>query len=99
MWLFHMWHAGLSEDIRRVCRRFGIRMVFWLSMTLWNQLTRVKERRLNLVYSCGKVYISETIRRLETRMKEHQNTCKRGRWRDLHIAEHAWSEHHQRGQP
>ena len=29
--------AGLSEDIRRVCRRFDIRMVFRSSTTLRNQ--------------------------------------------------------------
>ena len=41
--------SGLSEDIRRVCRRFGIRTVFQSCMTLQNQLTRVKVR---LTKSC-----------------------------------------------
>ena len=36
--------AGLSEGIRRVCRRFGIRTVFRSSTTLQNQFTRVKEK-------------------------------------------------------
>ena len=39
--------------------------------------------------------IVETIRRLETRMKEHQNACKRGETERSTIVEHAWSEHHQ----
>ena len=47
---------------------------------------RVKDRvptamKSNLVYrvpcSCGKVYIGETIRRLETRIKEHEEACKK----------------------
>ena len=44
--------------------------------------------------SCGKVYIGETIRRLETRMKEHRTACIKGEVERSAIAEHAWSQHH-----
>ena len=66
----NLYVAGFSEDIRRVCRRFGIMMVFWLSMTLRNQLTRVA-CVYHILCSCWKIYIGETIRRLEARMREH----------------------------
>ncbi len=42
----------------------------------------------------GKVYIGETTRRLEQRMKEHQDACKRGDEKASAIAEHAWQLHH-----
>ena len=34
--------AGLSEDVRRVCRRYNIRTVFQSTSTLRGQLTKVK---------------------------------------------------------
>ena len=40
------------------------------------------EKKFVAVYkipcSCSKFYIGETRRRLETRMKEHQNACRKG---------------------
>ena len=72
--------AGMREDIRRVCRRFNIRVVFKFSWTLCSMLTMVKDTlpigiQFNLVYcipcSCGQVYTRETRQRLETRLKEH----------------------------
>ena len=35
--------AGMSEDIRRVCRRFNIRVVFKSGWTLCSMLTKVKD--------------------------------------------------------
>jgi len=34
--------AGMSEDIRRVCRKFNIRVVFKSRQTLCSMLTKVK---------------------------------------------------------
>ena len=94
---------GLSEDIRRVCRQFGIRTVFKSAPTLREKLTRVKDKLpmgklSNVVYqvpcTCGKVYIGETVRRLDTRLKEHKDACICGQLDKSAIAEHAWSEHH-----
>ena len=96
--------AGVSEDIRRVCSRFGIRAVFKSGQNLRLMLTKVKdtlplEKRSRVVYqipcSCGQVYIGETIRRLETRMREHQDACERGTLEKSAVAEHAWERHHE----
>ena len=95
--------AGVSENIRRVCRKFDVRVVFRSGQTLRSMLTRVKDalplgKQSRIVYripcSCGQVYIGETIRRLETRMKEHQDACKKGTLEKSAVAEHAWESHH-----
>ena len=69
-----LYTKGFSEDIRRVCRRYDIRVSFKSSPTLGSWLTRVKDvlpvgMQSKVVYeipcSCGKTYIGETVRRLE----------------------------------
>ena len=88
--------AGMSEDIRRVCRKFNIRVVFKSGLTLHSMLTKVKDtlppgKQSNVVYripcSCGQVYIGETKRRLETRLKEHRDACERGMMEKSAVAE------------
>ena len=72
--------AEMSEDIRCVCRKFNIRVVFKSGPTLCSMLTKVKDI-LPLgtsPCSCGQVYIRETRQRLEMRLKEHQIACERG---------------------
>ena len=44
--------------------------------------------------SCGKAYVGETVRRLETRMKEHRDACQKGALEKSALAEHAWESHH-----
>ena len=44
--------------------------------------------------SCDKTYVRETVRRLETRMKEHQDACQKGALETSVLAEHAWESHH-----
>ena len=83
--------SGLSEDIRRVCRRFNIKTAFKSGMTLRAQLSRAKDK---LPTSCGKVYIGEMTRRLEQRISEHQDACRKGEEKKSAVAEHAWKEHH-----
>ena len=70
----------MSEDVRHVCRKFNIRVVFKSRRTFLSMLTMDKGTlpigmQSNVVYcipcSCGQVYIRETKRRLETRLKEH----------------------------
>ena len=57
------------------------------------------EKKSNIVYqvpcSCGRVYIGETKRALETRMKEHKAATRRGELEKSAITEHAWNYHHQ----
>ena len=95
--------TGMSEDIRRVCRKFNIRVVFKSGRTLRSMLTKVKDtlplgKQSNVVYripcSCGQVYIGETKRRLETRLMEHRDACERGMMEKSAVAEHAWENHH-----
>ena len=90
--------AGMSEDIRRVCRKFNIRVVFKSRQTLRSLLTKVKGKQSNVVYrvpcSCGQVYIGETKQRLETRLKECQDACERGMMERSAVAEHACENHH-----
>ncbi len=67
-----------------------------LSRTLRSHLTKVKDSisKSSIVYSisctCGKLYIGEQTRRLEKRVKEHQDACKRVDEKVSAIAEHAW---------
>ncbi len=95
--------AGLSESIQRVCGDFDIKTAFKSGKTLRSHLTKVKDTIpistessivYSIPYSCGKVYISETTRRLEQRVKEHQDACKRGDEKVSAIAEHAWQQHY-----
>ena len=95
--------AGVSEGIRRVCRKFNIRVVFKSGRTLRSMLTKVKDtlplgKQSNVVYripcSCGQVYIGETKRRLETRLKNHHpidweetTVLDRGRGQELLLKE------------
>ncbi len=82
-----------------MCRDFDIKTAFKSCKTLRSHLTKVKDSipvttESSIVYSCGKVYIGETTRRLEQRVKEHQDACKRGDEKVPAIAEHAWQQHH-----
>ena len=73
--------AELGEDLRRICRKYSIRTVFRTPSTFRQELSRIKGRdpalkTFGVVYeipcSCGKKYIGETKRVLETQLKEHQ---------------------------
>ena len=95
--------AGMSEDIRRICRKFNIRVVFKFRQTLRSVLAMVKDTlpigtQSNVVYripcSCGQVYIGDTRRRLETRQKESRDVCERGMMVKSVVVEHAWGDHH-----
>ena len=96
--------SSASEDIRRVGGRYNLRVVFRSGRTLHSMLTRVKDtlplgKHFNVVYQipcggCSKVYIGETIRRLETRLKEHHEALRRGMTEKSAVAEHAWDNQH-----
>ena len=71
--------ARLSESIQRVCRDFDMKTAFKSGKTLRSHLTKVKDTipittESSIVYSIpcssGKVYIGETTRTLEQRVKE-----------------------------
>ena len=93
----------MSEDIRHVCRRFGLRVVFRSGRTLRTVLSRAKYILYPLRRDpgsctgyCAAVVRSkrrETSSRLETRVKEHGNVCRRGMTEKSAVAEHAWIHH------
>ena len=94
---------GVSEDVGRVCRKFGMKVVFRSGHSLRSMLTKVKdplmmEKQAKVVYcipcSCGEAYIGETVRRLETRVKEHRDACQKGALKKSALAEHASKNHH-----
>ena len=89
--------AGMSEDIRCICREFNIRVVIKCGRTLHSMLTKVKDtlpigKQSNVVYritcSCGQVYIGET------RLKKHRHAYERGMMEKSVVAEHVWENHH-----
>ena len=43
--------------------------------------------------SCGKAYIGETTRWLETRLKEHRDDCRKQNLQSSAVADHAWTAH------
>ena len=82
--------SGASEDIRCVCGKFCLRVVFKSGRSLRSVLTKVKdtlpaEKQSKVVYqipcSCGKTYIGEMTRRLETRMKNTKMLAAGECWR------------------
>ena len=96
--------AGWSERIRKACEKYNLKVVFKSGPTLRSLLTRVKdplpkEKLAGVVYQipcqCGKVYVGETQRRLETRVKEHRDACNKGDTGKSAIAEHQWDQQHQ----
>ena len=90
---------GFRDDISQICRKFNI----FRPACHHHQKTASPskrpfpaEKRTGVVYevpcSCGKVYIGETIRTLETRIKEHKRACRDSDYKKSAIAEHTWTE-------
>ena len=82
----------MSEDLRRILRRFDMRTAFTTISTLRQQLTRIKDvdlpqSKAGVVYrvfcSCGKKYIGETKKALGTRIKEQHSATRRGKIENL----------------
>ena len=74
-------------------------MVLKSGPTLRYLLTKAKDplpidKQSNVVHAvpctCGKVYIGETKRRLDTRIKEHKDACMKFLTDKSVIVEHAW---------
>ena len=95
--------AEKSERIRRVCKDYNIRTAFKTAGTLRTTHVRVKdpipvEKKSGVVYgipySCEQVYIGETKRTLETKIKEHQAAAHLGQLEKSAVAKHAWQVGH-----
>ena len=74
--------AGMSEDVKRVCKKFNIRVVF---KSGWTLCPRSRIRYLlvsNPMWyivspAAAARYIGETRRRPEMRLKEHRDAYKK----------------------
>ena len=95
----HMSRVSVRMSEGSVYSRYNIRVAFRSCPTLRSNLTRVKDvlptgLHSKVVYQipcmCGKVYIGETVRRLDTRVNEILEACKRGETSKSAVAEHAW---------
>ncbi|KAL9964643.1 hypothetical protein ACROYT_G028317 [Oculina patagonica] len=88
---------GLSEQLRRCLQQQGVRAVFKSETTLRSQLVRPKDavdstKQDGVVYripcECGKVYIGETGRPMQDRIKEHDRGIRLARIQTSAVAEH-----------
>jgi len=79
---------GVSEPLRRCLQQQGIRAVFKSDTTLRSHLVRPKDtvdpaKQDGVVYripcECGKVYIGETGRSMQERIKEHDRDIRLAR--------------------
>ena len=96
---------GLSEGIKRILSIVEVKVVFRPLTSLRQHLVRPKDPvpsmcKANVVYSipctvCSAVYIGQTSRSLETRMKEHKAAVKHAKIENSAVAEHVWQKNHQ----
>ena len=94
----------VSEKIKRICSKVGIRIMFRSGRTLRSLLTKVKPRTdptdaTGVVYriscmDCDRSYIGKTCRTLNVRLKEHQCCCRNLESQKLAVAQHAIEEDH-----
>ena len=94
----------VSESIRRILAPLEIRTCFRPHRTLRQTLANLKDRiplqqRAGVVYripcgTCPKVYVGQTCRTLDHRLKEHRRALTSGNLAQSAIAEHAAQESH-----
>ena len=102
--VIHPYKCHMSETIRRILSSLGIRTCFWPHCTLRQTLVRVKDPmppqcRAGVVHripcgTCPKVYIGQTGRTLEHRLKEHKRALTSGNVSQLVVAKHAMDASH-----
>ena len=94
---------GLCEQLRRCLQQQGVRAVFKSETTLRPQLVRPKDsvdpaKQDGVVYripcECGKVYIGETGRPMQDRIKEHDRDIGLARIETSAVSEHAHNTGH-----
>lgn len=76
--------AVASEDIKWVCRKYSMQLIFRSGRSLHSVLSKVKGtlpvvKQFTVIYripcSYGKAYFGDTKRVHETRLKEHEDAC------------------------
>lgn len=94
---------GLSENLKRISNQFNILTRFKTQNTLRSLLSHTKPKNLSqnnkeCIYKipceCGKVYIGETKRPLEIRIKEHKRNVQLHDVGKSKVAEHVWTQNH-----
>jgi len=89
---------GVSEVLRRCLQQQGVCAVFKSDTTLRSHLVRPKDalettKQDGVVYKipceCGKVYIEETGRAMQDRIKEHNRDIWLARTQTFAVSEHA----------
>ena len=89
---------GVSKVLRRCLQQQGVRTVFKSDTTLRSHLARQKDaleptKQDGVVYKipceCGKVYIGETGRAMQDRIKEHDRDIRLARTQTSAVSEHA----------
>ena len=95
---------NLSESIRRILTRYNIRTCFKPNTTLRNLLVHPKDRipstsKRGVVYQipcrdCSEVYIGQTGRTLEHRIKEHRRAYSSADSINSAVAEHSLNHEH-----
>ena len=89
---------GLSESIKRVLSELDIVVCFYHMQTL-HHLVKPKDplppNLINLQSTLQTVYVGQTGRSLECRLKEHKRAVKCGSVDASANAEHVWNEGHQ----
>ena len=94
----------VSESIRRILTPLEIRTCFRPHRTLRQTLVNLKDRiplqqRAGVVYripcgTCSGVYVGQTCRTLDHRLKEHKRALTSGNLAQSAVAEHAANESH-----
>ena len=93
---------GLSEKIKRICNKRGVKTVFKKTKTARDTLTNVKGTHKNsdkgVIYQipcvdCDHVYIGETGRPFHVRLKEHQRAVTQGDRRNANAVHHMNTGH------
>ncbi len=89
---------GVSEVLRSCLQQQGVRTVFKSDTTLRSHLVRPKDalepgKKGSVVYriqcKCGKVYIGETGRAMQDRIKEHDRDIRLPHTQTSAVSEHA----------
>jgi hypothetical protein len=87
--------SSVSNRIGRVLKRYGIRTIYKPTTKIRSKIRSVKDSLefkvpgvYKMICNCGKVYIGQTGRTIETRIKEHQLHCKKGNIERSAVAEH-----------
>ena len=93
--------AGISEDIRLVCRKYDMKVIFMSGLSLHSVLIWVKdplpmEKWSKVMYripcSCSKVYIGET--RVGDKVEEAPRSLQEITLEKSAVAEHARKDQH-----